>query len=228
MRAEYNNFAGPKMWKKWAWRPPINKSFFQKTGEPLFCVYIHNYEATVSLPQPVWSVCEYNHQFVGCFRLPSISKLFLVRLVCTNFPKNTFAPQFPRISSRKTGMETNRHYRRLVPDTKVLLYLLDCGNRVLLHLSDTLAQLDHQFPLNEIFTLCQMSSPRQCNLCICMVSARWFHWVHYALLLVIDRGRTVDHSNNQEIIASLFPLISFSSTSCHTLYVFVFIVTKNV
>ena len=69
-------------------------------------------------------------------------------------------------------MEANRHYRRLVADTKVLFYLLDCGNRVLLRLSDTLAQLDHQFSLNEIFTLCQMLSPRQCNLCICMVSAR--------------------------------------------------------
>ena len=69
-------------------------------------------------------------------------------------------------------MEANRHYRRLVADTKVLYYLLDCGNRVLLRLSDTLAQLDHQFSLNEIFTLCQMLSPRQCNLCICMLSAR--------------------------------------------------------
>ena len=47
-------------------------------------------------------------------------------------------------------MKSNRHYRRLVADTKVLFCLLDCGNRVLLRLSDTLAQLDHQFPLNEI------------------------------------------------------------------------------
>ena len=125
-------------------------------------------------------------------------------------------------------MEVNRHERRLVADTKVLFYLLDCGNRVLLRLSDTLAQLDHQFSLNEIFTLCQMLSPRQCNLCICVVSARWFYWVDYALLLLIDRGRTVDHSNNQEIIASLFPLIFFSSSLPRNLYVFVFVVTKNV
>ena len=125
-------------------------------------------------------------------------------------------------------MESDRRYRRLVADTRVLFYLLDRGNRVLFRLSDTLAQLDHQFSLNEILTLCQMLSPRQCNLCICMMSARAFHWVHYALLLLIDRGRTVDHSNNQEIIASLFPRISSSSSSALTLYVFVFVVTKNV
>ena len=170
----------------------------------------------------VWSpIC-------GTFSTSLNFKLFLVLSVCTNFPKNTFVPHFPRVSPRKTGLESNRHYRRLVADTKVLFYLLDRVNRVLLRLSDTLAQLDHQLSLNEILMLCQVLSPRQCNLCICMISSRLFHWVHYALLLLIDRGRTVDHSNTQEIIASLFPLIFFSSTSSRTLYVFVFIVTKSV
>ena len=85
-------------------------------------------------------------------------------------------------------MESDRHYGRLVANTKVLFYLLDCGNRVLLRLSDTLAQLDHQFSLNEIFTLCQMLSPRQCNLCICMVSARSFHWCIMLYFCLLTEG----------------------------------------
>ena len=125
-------------------------------------------------------------------------------------------------------MESNRHYQRLGADTKVLFYHLGCGNRVLLRLSDTLAQLDHQLSLNEILMLCQMRSPRHCNLCICMISSRSFHWVHYALLLLIDRGRTVDPINNQESIIGLFPLFFSASSSSRSLYVFVFVVTKNV
>ena len=109
-------------------------------------------------------------------------------------------------------METDRNYRRYLSDNKILFNLTDRVNRVLLKLSEKIVNLDYVPQLDELLAFCQVFSPIQCTIpFIIKVEYRQLHWWNSTLLLVSNRGRTLDPEDYEAIIkgkASLNQLYS--------------------
>jgi len=57
-----------------------------------------------------------------------------------------------------------RSYHRAMADSKVMFSLFDRVNRLLLRLSDRVSESDHPLSLDELLALCQMLSPKPCNI----------------------------------------------------------------